>query len=253
MTVVFSTVRERPALVNHPAEWPLPLNQRNTYDGLALLAKLEPASVPACFFDPQYRGVLDKMQYGNEGKSRGKRRSELTQMGEPEISEFIQGIARTLIPSGHLFLWIDKYHLCTGVNGWLPGCLSIVDLITWDKGRMGMGYRSRRQSEYLLVIQKAPKRAKGVWQKHDIPDTWTESPGHQSSELDAGDIPDVWSETVTRNGHTHRKPVGLQAALIEAVTLPEDVVLDPAAGSYSVLEAAQQSGRQFLGCDLWSE
>ena len=233
MTVVFSTVRERPALINKPAEWPLPLNRRNQYNGLALLAELEPDCVPLCFFDPQYRGILDKMQYGNEGESRGRRRSELIQMSEEEISEFIQGIAKTLIPSGHLLLWVDKYHLCTGVNGWLPDGLSIVDLITWNKDKIGMGYRSRRQSEHLLVIQKSPKRAKGVWQKHDIPD--------------------VWTETVIKNGHTHRKPVQLQSALIQAVTLPGDVVLDPAAGSYSVLDAATQADRQFLGCDLWSE
>ncbi len=233
MTVVFSTIRERPAQINKPAEWPLPLNRRNQYNGLALLAELEPDCVPLCFFDPQYRGILDKMQYGNEGESRGRRRSELTQMNDAEISEFIQGIAKTLIPSGHLLLWVDKYHLCTGVNGWLPDGLSIVDLITWNKDKIGMGYRSRRQSEHLLVIQKSPKRAKGVWQKHDIPD--------------------VWTETVTKNGHTHRKPVQLQAALIQAVTLPGDVVMDPAAGSYSVLDAATQADRQFLGCDLWSE
>lgn len=34
-----------------------------------------------------------------------------------------------------------------------------------------------------------------------------------------------------------------------AVTDPGDGVLDPAAGSYSVLTAAQPAGRQFLGCD----
>ena len=53
-----------------------------------------------------------------------------------------------------------------------------------------------------------------------------------------------------RLGAVHPKPVGLQAALIEAVTDPGDIVLDPAAGSYSVLAAAQRMGRRFLGCDI---
>ena len=44
--------------------------------------------------------------------------------------------------------------------------------------------------------------------------------------------------------------VQLQAQLIEAVTNPGDLVVDPAAGTYSVLEACQQTGREFLGCDL---
>ena len=120
----------------------------NTLDGRDLLASLDGDSAAACFFDPQYRGVLDRLAYGNEGKGRGRRRAELPQMGEDVIREFALGIARALRPSGHLFLWIDK------------------------------------------------------------------------------------------------------AALIRAVTEPGDVVLDPAAGGYSVLAAAGMSGRGFLGCDI---
>ena len=193
---------------------------------------MEPASVPLCIFDPQYRGILDKMQYGNEGVSRGRARSELSQMSETVIADFIRGIAKVLTPSGHLFLWVDKFHLCTGVGPWLTNCgLEIVDLVTWNKDRMGMGYRTRRYAEYLVIAQKLPKRAKGVWQRHDIPDVWTETIGGQHQ-------------------HAHAKPIILQAALIQAVTDPGDVVLDPAAGSYSVLEAAIGAGRKFLGCDI---
>ena len=208
------------------------MNRPNRYNGLDLLAQMEPASVPLCIFDPQYRGILDKMQYGNEGISRGRARSELPQMSDATITAFIRGIAKVLIPSGHLFLWVDKFHLCTGVEQWLDRWgLATVDLVTWNKGRMGMGYRTRRYAEHLVIAQKLPKRAKGVWQRHDIPDVWTETVDH-------------WG------GHAHAKPVLLQGALIEAVTDPGDVILDPAAGSYSVLEAAPGVGRQFWGCDV---
>ncbi len=216
------------------AEWPLPLNQRNRSDGLLLLERLNPGSVPVCFFDPQYRGILDKMSYGNEGVNRGQQRSGLPQMNDETILTFIRGITSALVPSGHLFLWIDKFHLCSGVTQWTEGLpLYVVDMVTWNKDKMGMGYRTRRYAEYLLVLQKHPKRAKGVWQKHDIPD--------------------VWTEPVKKQGSVHPKPVGLQAALIEAVSDPGDVILDPAAGSYSVMTASCGKGRQFLGCDLWSE
>lgn len=230
--VVFSNSRQ-PAITRIGNDnWPLPLNQRNQYDGLDLLRQLEPDSVPLCIFDPQYRGILDKMQYGNEGVSRGRARSELSQMSEAVIADFVRGISRVLMPSGHLFLWVDKFHLCTGVRPWLEDCgLEIVDLVTWNKDRMGMGYRTRRYAEYLVIAQKFPKRAKGVWQRHDIPDVWTEAVDDQQQ-------------------HAHAKPVILQAALIQAVTDPGDVILDPAAGSYSVLEAAIGAGRKFLGCDI---
>lgn len=209
----------------------LVLDTRLKMDGLAFLTSLPAASLPVAFLDPQYRGVLDKMAYGNEGKSRERARVALPQMTESQIARFVAGIDRCLMPSGHLFLWIDKFHLCTGIGTWLEGTsLETVDLLTWDKQRMGMGYRTRRQAEYLVVLQKLPKRAKGVWTVHNIPD--------------------VWGEKVSRVDHAHRKPVGLQAELIAAVTGEGDIVIDPAAGSFSVMEACQRTGRRFLGCDI---
>ena len=173
------------------------------------------------------------MRYGNEGVSRGKRRSGLPQMSEETIGEFIAGISAALIPSGHLFLWTDKFHLCKGVRTWLgDGGLEVVDLVTWNRGRMGMGYRTRRVAEYLFILQKPPTQVGAGWQ--------------------CDDIPDVVTEKVKRIGNVHPKPVNFQARLIRAVTDPGDVVLDPAAGSYSVTTAAHRVGRQFLGCDIAS-
>ena len=119
--------------------------------------------------------MLDKLRYGNEGVSRGRRRSELPQMNEETIGEFVAGISSALIPSGHLFLWVDKFHLCTGIRTWLgDGGLEVVDLVTWNKGRMGMGYRTRRVAEHLLILQKPPTRIGPGWQRDHIPDVVTE-------------------------------------------------------------------------------
>ena len=206
-------------------------NVRLAMDGLDFLAMLPEAAFPVAFFDPQYRGVLDKLRYGNEGVQRGRLRCSLEQMPEDTIAQFVRGIDRALMPSGHLFLWMDKFHLCQGFRHWLDGtALDIVDLINWNKGRMGMGYRSRRVTEYCVVLQKQPLRAKGVWKTHNIPDTW--------------------KERADTSEHPHGKPIGLQGELIAAVTHSGDYVIDPAAGSFSVMEAARRRGRNFLGCDL---
>lgn len=205
------------------------LNEGNQADGLVLLRLLPADSFPLCFFDPQYRGVLDRQKYGNEG-NRQQERSQLPQMDESLITAFIRAIDRALMPSGHLLLWVDKFHLCTGILPWLAGTsLATVDLLVWDKQRIGMGYRTRRKSEYCVILQKAPLRAKGVWRLHNIPDVVAEK---------------------TDAAFTHAKPVGLQASLVEALTNPGDIVLDPAAGSYSVLAACLRTNRRFLGCDI---
>lgn len=204
-------------------------NKKNQMNGLELLGKFKGNSIPAIFFDPQYRGVMDKMNYGNEG-ARQKGRAELSQMSDEIIVQFINEINRTLIPSGHLFLWIDKFHLVEGVKPWFEKTdLEPVDMITWDKGKIGMGYRTRRKSEYLIVAQKTPKKAKGYWITHDIPDVWLEK---------------------VKKVHPHSKPEQLQASIINATVKPDDFVVDPASGGFSVMKSALSVGRKFIGCDL---
>ena len=107
--------------------------------------------------------------------------------------------------------------------------LNLVDMVVWNKGKIGMRYRTRRKSEYLIVCQKSPVRAKGIWTVHNIPDVWDEK---------------------TPKTHPHSKPLNLQKALIEATTQEGDWVLDPASGGYSVLTACQELNRNFIGCDI---
>lgn len=207
------------------------LNKKQKMNGLVLLSKIPNETVKVAFFDPQYRGILDKMSYGNEGKSRGKQRSELIQMDNSTIELFIKEIDRVLLKSGYLFLWIDKFHLVEGVLPWFENTeLEAVDLITWDKGKIGMGYRTRRKSEYLLILQKRPKLAKATWTLHNIPD--------------------VWCEKIINKTHTHQKPLELQKQLILATTKENDLVLDPASGSYSVFKCCKELDRNFIGCDV---
>jgi site-specific DNA-methyltransferase (adenine-specific) len=108
--------------------------------------------------------------------------------------------------------------------------LAIVDLICWNKLRNGMGRRARCRSEYLVVAQKKPTRAKGVWTDHRLDDSWP--------------------EMSDRSIHPHAKPRQLTERLIRAATKRGDLVVDPCAGSYGVLDACHATGRRFVGCDL---
>ena len=102
-------------------------------------------------------------------------------------------------------------------------------MITWDKMKIGMGYRTRRKAEYLVVLQKKPILAKATWTVHDIPD--------------------VWDEKVTKV-HPHSKPIELQKRLILATTNEQDYICDPAAGGYTVFEACRLTNRNFIGGDI---
>jgi site-specific DNA-methyltransferase (adenine-specific) len=105
-----------------------------------------------------------------------------------------------------------------------------VDLIAWDSQRIGMGKRTRRCGDYLLILQKPPVNAGATWKDHGIPSRWPEK--------------------VNRTVHPHIKPIGLISRLIAATTQPGDLVVDPAAGSFVVMRAAHGLERNFVGCDL---
>lgn len=204
-------------------------------DGIELLQHIRPSTIRLVFFDPEYGGAAGDLHYGTH--DRQQHRYQLPQMTDDNIGQFIHEISRVLMPSGYLMLWADKYAAISTVSDrWVSGTdLVKVDCIVWSKGTMGMGYRSRSVSEYLLVFQKPPVKAKETWHRHDIPDVWTEKVEH------------------TKQSHPHCKPVGLQAALIEACTAQGDIVVDPAAGSFSVMTACATTDRIFLGCDLCTE
>jgi site-specific DNA-methyltransferase (adenine-specific) len=213
---------------------PYPLNKRNKADGRKLLAGILDNAAGAVVFDPQYRGVLDKLKFGNEGE-RQKRRAELPQMGDAIIQEMGEQIARVLRPMGHVFMWLDKFMLVgfdpTRYFG-TASALQPVDVITWNKLTFGMGKRTRRCCEYLMVLQKEPTRAKDVWMDHGIRD--------------------VWDEKASYPTHPHSKPYELTRRLITSVTQRGDLVVDPCAGSFMTFDVCRHLNHHvdFLGCDI---
>jgi site-specific DNA-methyltransferase (adenine-specific) len=189
--------------------------------------------LPLVFFDPQFRALLDRQSYGNEGRSRQCRRANLPAMSEEYIDACCREIARVLTPSGYCMRWAETFAVCEGHHLRVKDVLPCVDKIVWDNLRMGMGHRSRHRGDELLILQLPPLRAKHTWRDHGIPNRWLEK-----------------IEPAARRKHPHIKPIGLIKRLIGAVTLPGDLAVDPCAGSFVVLDACRQLGRRFIGCDL---
>ena len=207
---------------------PALLNIAQQGDALVLLRALSDGCTSLAFFDPQHRAVLDKLKFGNEG-CRQRGRASLPAMSEDCIDECCREIARVLTPGGYFMRWLDTFCLCEGHHLRIADTCKPVDLIAWDSLRPGMGKRTRRRGDYLLILQKPPIHAR-TWRDHSIPNRW--------------------AEKVDRKIHPHIKPLELIRRLIAATTQPGDLVLDPAAGSFVVMHAARELGRNFVGCDL---
>lgn len=213
-----------------PFVCPFALNVPQYGDALILLQSLLDACTPLVFFDPQHRTVLDQLKFGNEGE-RQRGRAKLPAMDEQYIAAVNTEIARILQPSGYLGYWLDTFRLVEAYHLRLPReLMQPVDLIAWDCLRIGMGKRSRRRGDYLAIFQKPPVKAGSTWRDHGIPNRWPEK--------------------VDRKLHPHIKPIGLIERLIAATTVRDNLVVDPAAGSFVVMHAAHKLERQFLGCDI---
>jgi site-specific DNA-methyltransferase (adenine-specific) len=197
-------------------------------DALTLLQSLSGRAASLMFFDPQHRGVLNYLKLGNEG-ARQRGRAKLPVMSEGYIDRVCLESARVLKPGGYLMRWVDTFCLCEGHHLRIADAVKPVDLLAWDNLRPGMGKRTRRRGDYLLILQKPPISPR-TWRDHGIPNRWPEK--------------------VDRNDHPHIKPIGLIIRLIGAVTEPGGLVVDPAAGSFVVLRAARQLERNFIGVDI---
>jgi site-specific DNA-methyltransferase (adenine-specific) len=208
------------------------INAPQQMDAVELLSRLPDRFAHLFVFDPQYRTGLDQLKFGNEG-ARQKGRAVLPQMADDTITFIVEEAQRVLRPSGHAMIWMDKFSIGSGQHlKYLRRArhLRVVDLIAWNKMSLGMGRRARCVTEYLVILQKEPVVAKGVWTDHRITDSWSEA---KNTEL-----------------HTHAKPHILTERLIRACTDRGDIVVDPCAGGYGVLAACRASAREFVGCDL---
>jgi site-specific DNA-methyltransferase (adenine-specific) len=198
-----------------------------------------PETPALAWFDPQYRELLDHQKYGNEGVSRQQKRALLPSMARDDVDACCRAIARVLRPGGYCMRWIDDFCLAEGHLVRVKDVLQCVSLCAWENTLMAQGHRFRDCGTNLAALQKPvlvgkkQKRtfpAKATWRDHGIRNRW--------------------HEYVPRGGHPHTKPIGLIKRLIEATTKPGDLVVDPCAGSFVVLQACQQLGRRFIGCDL---
>lgn len=199
-------------------------------NGVNLLKSIPDNSVKLVVFDPEYRQLLDKMKFSNETTQKQKNRCNLAQTSSDIIEEMLVEIERILMPSGYLFYWMDKYMVCQSNN--LPdnSNLSLVDMLVWEKPKIGLGFRLRHKSEFLQLFQKPPLKAKTTFSDHSIPDVIQEAPANKE--------------------HPHAKPINITKQLIKAVTNDGDLVVDPCAGSFSTLEACKNINRRCISCDI---
>lgn len=196
------------------------MDMRNTIlngDCITLMQRLPEGSVDLILTDPPYL-VRYRDRHG-----RTVANDDNARWLKPAFAE----MARVLKPGGCLVSFYGWHVVDRFMDAWREAGLNPAGHLVFAKP-----YASSRhilahthEQAYLLTKGQAP------------------SPAHR--------LKDVLGWDYTGNLlHPTQKPVRPLAEVIEALSRPGELVLDPFCGSGSTLVAAQKSGRQFLGMEL---
>jgi len=119
------------------------------------------------------------------------------------------------------------------VSQWIDERLAFFMAVVWDKSARGngMGWRYRRNYEFVMVAHR--KGGTLRWADDDVA------------------VPNIMRDLPPMDRlHPNQKPFCLVSRFIELHTKPNDVVLDPFAGSGTTLLAAWQLGRKAIGIEI---
>jgi len=190
-----------------------------TADASALLPTWRAGCVDLLVTDPPYGN-------GNVGYGVAKRRIA----GDENPLVGLRAVAasyRLLKPNATAYIFCGPSHIAFLEHFFLRySQFRIRELLVWNKGQIGFGSVFRRMHETIMVLEKGTPRYRAQ-------------------------MPTVL--TVRRADttlHPHAKPVELLQRLIAASSDPEDVVLDPFAGSGSTAVAAMGLQRRFVGIEI---
>jgi len=111
--------------------------------------------------------------------------------------------------------------------------LEFFHAVVWDKSQRGngMGWRYRRNYEFVMVCHKRNGRLAWADDSLAVPNIVRLAPPHKRL-------------------HPNEKPIELPRRFIEWHTGPTDLVLDPFAGSGTTLRAAKDLGRKAIGIEI---
>lgn len=214
----------------HPAASPLHFGGATLHhgDNTDILPTLAAASVDAVVTDPPYM-----IGASSTGDPRQKSGSWMDLMNASHWYRSWMGECwRVLRPTGYLLIFANWRSLPMLLKACADSHIPATSLAVWNKDWIGPASPNQLRPVYELILFSAKPEAR--IDNRSQPDIFT----HKWMAAHAG-----------QSGHPAQKPVPLLRQLIELVTVPGDLVLDPFAGSATTGVAALQSGRRFLGIE----
>jgi len=206
-------------------------------DTLDVLESLGGVTVDAVVMDPPYAsGTRHEAHKNSSGAMlRGERWAakpiENDQMTTPGFIWLMRQVAYAvrpmLVEGGSVLSFIDWRQWPNLLGALESTNLRINQMVVWDKASYGLGNGFRAQHELILHASKG------------TPNITSRAVGNVLAYKRADN-----------EDHPSPKPIGLMQNLIEVVTAPGQLVLDPFMGAGATIRAAANLGRKAIGIEL---
>jgi len=212
-------------------------------DAIELMAQLPAESVDVIWTDPPYGHKNHEGDWNSSlNELRGLENKPIANDSQDEmrvlVDAMLSGAARVL-----------KHDCCccccsagggpSPTFGWLAqrmdaGGLSFFHCVVWDKLNPGLGWRYRRQSEFVMVAHRSGGKLR-----------WAD---------DSVAVPNVFRLMPDRERiHPNEKPLKLVESFLSWHSKESDLIFDPFLGGGTTAVAAAKLGRHFLGFEISGE
>jgi DNA modification methylase len=127
------------------------------------------------------------------------------------------------------------------VATWIDQRLQFDQAVVWDKGGLGMGWRYRRNYEFVMVAHR--KGGKLKWET-------------KRNDAITANVVRIGKIIPQADNHPTPKPLALVEHFLRLHGKPGDIVLDPFCGAGTTCLAAKKLGMNYIGMELdshWAE
>lgn len=190
-------------------------------DCLQFVRTVPQGSIDMVLIDPPYSTPT----VASFGRKVHKRLSDLA-IQEFYFAEIKKELERVMTEDAPLFVFCDDIYYAVLVGLFYEW--KQINLLVWDKKRIGMGKPFRKRHELLFYANRGTPEVNGTMSH----------------------IPTILEYPLTKQHHGAEKPVDLCEALIGEFCPLRGTVLDLFMGSGTTGVAAKHTGRAFIGCEL---
>lgn len=205
-------------------------------DCLKVLSEVDDLNLAAVVTDPPYAsGARTEAAKSSSGAMvRGQRwaakpieNDQMTSTGFIwMIREVCYAVRPMLVDGGSLLAFIDWRQWPNLVGAIETTNLRVNGMVVWDKQSYGLGNGFRSQHELVCHASKGTPRI---------------------ANRSTGNV--LSAKRVANDDHPSPKPVSLMERLVDVVSEPGELILDPFAGGGATLLAARNRGRRSVGIE----